>query len=238
MSQYSCVIIDDEELARDLLENFISRVPELKLIGKFSSPLEALASFRDHAVEILFLDIQMPEMTGIEFLQSLSQRPAVVFTTAYDNYALKGYELAVVDYLLKPFGLPRFLQAVNKATEWIELRREKEGLKLSTPKEASPEYLLINADHKVHRLYLQDILYIQSMKEYVAYYTPKGKIMALGSLKGLEESLPKSEFLRIHKSYIVAKRKVSTLEGNQLQVGGVLLPIGGSYKAIVLEELF
>ncbi len=238
MSQYRCMIIDDEELARDLLENFVSRVPDLELVGKYPSPVEALSALKQQEIDLIFLDIQMPEMTGIEFLQSISQQPAIIFTTAYDNYALKGYELSVIDYLLKPFSLARFLQASQKAMEWIAFRRSRKEV-ANSPKEAvHSEYLLINADHKVHRLYLKDILYIQSMKEYVTYYTPKGKIMALGSLKSLEESLPPQEFLRVHKSYMVARRQVSALEGNQLRVGKRLLPFGGSYKASVMAELF
>ena len=241
MRSYSCIIIDDEEIGRDLLENFIGRIPHLELLGKFSNPLEALSGIRVESVDLIFLDIQMPEMTGIEFLKTLSSAPAIIFTTAYDRYALAGYELSVIDYLLKPFSFTRFLQAVNKATELIDLRHKakKETLQKTPTNNQSPlEFLLINADHKLHRLYLKHILYIQSMKEYVTYFTDQGKIMALGSLKSLEEKLPSTDFMRIHKSYIVAKNRVKNLQGNQLDIGDSILPIGGTYRDEVLAKLF
>jgi DNA-binding LytR/AlgR family response regulator len=242
MRNYSCIIIDDEEIGRDLLENFIGRVPHLEVLGKFSNPLEALSGFDIESVDLIFLDIQMPEMTGIEFLKTLSRTPAVIFTTAYDRYAVEGYELSVIDYLLKPFSFTRFMQAVNKAIELIELRyKSKKEKTLPSTSQNSPgplEFLLINADHKLYRLYLKDILYIQSMKEYVVYFTDQGKVMALGSLKSLEEKLPSSDFMRIHKSYIVAKNKVKSLEGNQLDIGDSVLPVGGNYRSEVMAKLF
>ena len=241
MRNYSCIIIDDEEIGRDLLENFIGRIPHLELLGKFSNPLEALSSIRVESVDLIFLDIQMPAMTGIEFLKTLSSPPATIFTTAYDDYALAGYEMSVIDYLLKPFSFTRFLQAVNKATELIELRykAKKESLPKVSPNSQAPlEFLLINADHKLHRLYLKDILYIQSMKEYVVYFTDQGKIMAWGSLKSLEEKLPSTDFMRIHRSYIVAQNRVKSLQGNQLNIGEVTIPIGGSYRNEVMTKLF
>ncbi len=241
MRNYSCIIIDDEEIGRDLLENFIRRIPHLELLGKFINPLEALSSIRVESVDLIFLDIQMPAMTGIEFLKTLSSTPAIIFTTAYDEYALVGYELSVIDFLLKPFTFTRFMQAVNKATELIELRHKakKETLpKILPSSQESPEFLLIKADHKIHRLYLKDILYIQSMKEYMVYFTDQGKLMAWGSLKSLEEKLPSTDFMRIHKSYIVAKNRVNSLHGNQLELGDITLPIGGSYRDEVMAKLF
>lgn len=242
MRNYSCIIIDDEEIGRDLLENFVGRVPHLVVLGKFSNPLEALSSFNVESVDLIFLDIQMPEMTGIEFLKTLSRAPAVIFTTAYDRYAVEGYELSVIDYLLKPFSFTRFMQAVNKAIELIELRyKSKKEKTLPSTSQNSPgalEFLLINADHKLYRIYLKDILYIQSMKEYVVYFTDQGKVMALGSLKSLEEKLPSADFMRIHKSYIVAKNKVKSLEGNQLDIGDSILPVGGNYRTEVMAKLF
>lgn len=241
MRNYSCIIIDDEEIGRDLLENFIGRISHLELLGKFSNPLEALSGTRVESVDLIFLDIQMPGMTGIEFLKTLSNAPAIIFTTAYDRYAVEGYELSVIDYLLKPFSFTRFLQAVNKATDIIELRHnaKKENLpKISPSSNPHIEFLLIKADQKLHRLYLKDILYIQSMKEYVVYFTDHGKLMAWGSLKSLEEKLPSTDFMRIHKSYIVAKNRVKSLQGNQLDIGAINLPIGGSYRNEVMAKLF
>ncbi|MCI4669891.1 MAG: response regulator transcription factor [Bacteroidia bacterium] len=241
MRNYSCIIIDDEEIARDLLENFIGRIPHVELLGKYGNPLEAISSIRVETVDLVFLDIQMPSMTGIEFLKTLSRTPAIIFTTAYDQYALEGYQLSVIDYLLKPFSFTRFMQAVNKATELIELKDNAKSeiiAKIPSTSQTPLEYLLINADHKLHRIYFKDILYIQSMKEYVSYVTDQGKVMAWGSLKSLEEKLPSADFMRIHKSYIVAKNRVNSLNGNQLELGDIILPIGGSYRDDVLEKLF
>ncbi|MCR9290107.1 MAG: response regulator transcription factor [Bacteroidetes bacterium] len=240
MKKIKCLVVDDEELARTLLENYIGRLPQLELIQKCKDPIEANEVLQHKEINLLFLDIQMPELTGIQFLKTLKAKPAVIFTTAYSEYAVEGYSLDVTDYLLKPFSFERFLQAVNKASEWIRLQRAdnqtiNEGLiNVNTPK----EFILVKSEHKIHRLRLKDIIFIQSMREYVAYYTPNGRILSLQSLKGLEIDLPSSQFLRIHKSYIVAIEKVDTLEGNQIIIGKEKLPIGASYRERVLKKIF
>lgn len=240
MKKIKCLVVDDEELARTLLENYIGRLPQLELIQKCKDPIEANEVLQHKEIDLLFLDIQMPELTGIQFLKILKAKPAVIFTTAYSEYAVEGYSLDVTDYLLKPFSFERFLQAVNKASEWIRLQRAdnqtiNEGLiNVNTPK----EFILVKSEHKIHRLRLKDIIFIQSMREYVAYYTPNGRILSLQSLKCLEIDLPSSQFLRIHKSYIVAIEKVDTLEGNQIIIGKEKLPIGASYRERVLKKIF
>lgn len=173
----------------------------------------------------------MPGLTGIEFLRSLKNKPKTIFTTAYPDYAIESYELDVVDYLLKPFSFERFIQAINKATILIN----------KNPKEINAEnknHILVKSEHKIHRIKLDDILFIQSMREYVAYYTPTGRTLSLNSLKKLETELPADKFIRIHKSYIVAIEKVKTLEGNMLHIGKEKIPIGASYRESVLEKLF
>ena len=232
MNKIRCLIIDDEELARTLLENYVLRLPFLELVGKCKNPLEAMAVLQQESVDLLLLDIQMPELSGIDFLKALPHKPFTVFTTAYESYALEGYSLDVVDYLLKPIGFERFLQAMNKVMERMSQRQPV----TTTP--PSKEFILIKSDHKIHRLHVEDILYIQSMREYVAFYTPTGRILSLGSLKSLEEELPADQFMRIHKSYIVALDKVKSLEGNMLHIGGEHLPIGASYKEEVLRRGF
>ncbi len=234
MMRLKCLVVDDEELARTLLDNYISRLPQLELVQKCATPLEALGALQEQEIDLIFLDIQMPELSGIEFLRSLGTKPMVIFTTAYSEYALEGYQLDVIDYLLKPFGFERFVQAVNKATE-LKMLKSKAGER-ADPKEK--DYLLVKADHKIHKLKFDDILYIQGMREYVAYYTPSGKILSLVALKKLEELLPANKFLRIHKSYIVNKEKVTTLEGNMVHLADVKLPIGNLYKAMVSEQIF
>lgn len=240
MNEISCIIVDDEELARTLLENYINRLPYLKLVGKCSNPIEALVLLQNQSVDLIFLDIQMPEMIGTDFLKSLSHKPMVVFTTAYPEYALEGFELDVVDYLLKPFPFERFLKAVNKASDLSKLKNQGGSASIisSEGSNSAKNYILVKSEHKVHRIAYDDIQYIQSMREYVAYYTPKGRVLSLGSLKKLEVDLPHSRFLRIHKSYIISKEKVATLEGNMVHIGEDKIPIGASYRKEVLKLLF
>lgn len=240
MNELTCLIVDDEELARTLLENYISRLPYLKLIGKCSNPIEALQLLQNQFVDLIFLDIQMPEMIGTDFLKSLTQKPMVVFTTAYTEYALEGYELNVVDYLLKPFPFERFLKTVNKASDLEKLKNRASNEPPTLPKDSASEknYILVKSEYKIHRIFFDDIQYIQSMREYVAYFTSNGRVLCLGSLKKLEMDLPKNQFLRIHKSYIISRVKVSTLEGNMVHIGNEKLPIGASYREAVLKLLF
>ena len=227
------LVIDDEELARTLLENYIGRLPNLELVGKCKDPMEAIPLMQAQNIDLLFLDIQMPGLTGIEFLRSLKQKPLVIFTTAYPDYAIEGYSLDVIDYLLKPFSFERFVQAVNKASELMQL---KTGANNASPE--NKDYILVKSEHKIHRIKYDDINFIQSMREYVAYYTPNGRILSLNSLKSLEVELPSDRFIRIHKSYIVAIDKVATLEGNRVHIGKEKLPIGASYREQLLDKVF
>jgi len=229
MSTIKCLIVEDEELARDLLEKFIEKIPHLKLITKCEQPLKALEIMQQEEIDLIFLDIQMPEMSGVEFLKMLPNHPTVIFTTAYPSYALEGYELNVTDYLLKPFSFTRFTQAVVKATEVIRLKNL--ARKVPTDTSTSKDFILINADHKVYKIKYADISYIESMREYAAFHTiSKGRILSLISLKQLEKNLPESLFIRVHKSFIINREKVHTLEGNLLHIGDKQLPIGASYK--------
>ena len=239
MKELSCLIVDDEELARTLLGNYVKRLPYLNLVGKCSNPIEALQLLQQQSVDLIFLDIQMPEMIGTDFLKSLSHKPMVVFTTAYAEYALEGYELNVVDYLLKPFPFERFLKAVNRASDLAKLKAQQTSDPILSKKEANnKDYILVRSEHKLHRISHDDILYIQSMREYVAYYTSNGRILSLGSLKKLELDLPQDQFLRIHKSYIISQAKATILEGNMVHIGEEKIPIGASYREAVLKLLF
>lgn len=239
MNTINCLIVDDEELARVLLENYCQRLPNLHIVAQSANPVEAMEVLKTEQVDLMFLDIQMPEMTGTDFVKTLSQKPLVVFTTAYAEYAIESYELEAIDYLLKPFSFDRFVQAVNKADELIELKKAKNDQPaIKAVSEQKDNLILVKSEHKIYRIQLEDISHIQSMREYVAYYTPSGRILSLGSLKSLEESLPSDQFIRIHKSYIVAKKKVTTLEGNLLHLGAEKIPIGASYREKVLKELF
>lgn len=239
MKTYSCIIIDDEELARELLINFIQRIDHLELKGTYSNPVNALSDLKGDSVDIIFLDIQMPEMTGIEFLKTLSDSPVVIFTTAYDKYAITSYEFSVIDYLLKPFSFTRFVQAVNKATELVDLKNQSNStLERQKDDFQSSETLTVKADHKVFRIAFKDLVFVESQKEYVVYHTKKDKIMSLGSLKSLEEKLPRNQFMRVHKSYIVSIKHVNSMEGNELNLGQIRVPVGGIYRNHVVQTLF
>ncbi|MCB0528763.1 MAG: response regulator transcription factor [Saprospiraceae bacterium] len=232
-----CLVVDDEELARTLLENYIARVPGLEPIAFCANPLEAMNILRKETVDLLFLDIQMPELTGIEFLRTLQQKPVVVFTTAYADYALEGYSLDVTDYLLKPFSFERFLQAVNKAGAALQAKTAAPAPQ-SGSQLPEKDYLLVKADHKVHRIKYGDIVYIQSMREYVAFHTDNGRILSLNSLKQLEEELPPERFIRVHKSYMVAIGRINTMEGNLLHVGKEKIPVGANYRDALVKRVF
>ncbi len=235
-----CIIIDDEYLARNYLKDYVNKIPNLELLGDFNSPLKAMELLKTGEVDLMFLDIQMPEITGIEFLKTMERAPHVVLTTAYEEYALEGYELNVVDYLLKPFSFERFLKAVNKVQELEEKNKKavkaKPGDVMQKP-QLKEDHLIIRADRKLYKINYEDLLYIEGQKAYVTFHTKKKNITALASLKDLEEQLPSSHFLRIHKSYIVSVHEIESLEGNQVEIGGQRLPVSKSYKAAV-EKVF
>ena len=225
------IIVDDEQPAREIIEGFAQKISFLEIGGSFKNPVSAAGYLHQQQVDVVFLDIQMPELTGIDLFKSLPYKPLVVFTTAYSEYALEGFELDATDYLLKPFSFDRFLKAVNKVAA---------RLTPNAPEQPDPrQYLTIRADHKVYKLDLNDILYIEGLKEYVSYYTvDKKRIIALQSLKSLEASLPKDRFIRVHRSYIVPIGNIKSAEGNQLRIGEKLIPIGRSYRDHLFKTVF
>ncbi|MFA8342446.1 MAG: LytR/AlgR family response regulator transcription factor [Rhodothermaceae bacterium] len=237
--KYNCLIVDDEHLARTLLENYISKIPTLSLAGKCKNPLEAIEVLEKAKIDIIFLDIQMPELTGIEFLKTLTDPPVVILTTAYQEYALESYQFDVTDYLLKPFSLERFLKAVNKAAKLLELKNYPPVVQ-ETPviETVEQKFLNIKVDHKIRRIDLNKILYIEGMKEYVTVFTAEEKLVTLESLKKLEDFLPANQFIRIHKSYIAAIDKITALDGNQVYLNKIILPVGKVYKDLVVKKVF
>ncbi|MDA8693560.1 response regulator transcription factor [Saprospiraceae bacterium] len=243
MNKINCLVVDDEELARDLVQNYINRLSHLNLVAKCADPLEAMQVMQEQKVDLIFLDIQMPNLTGIEFLKTLPHKPLIIFTTAYKEYALESYELDVVDYLLKPFRFERFLQAINKVSLLLKPDNTPPAPVASeVPPPANTEvekdYVLVKSDFKVYRIFHDDILYIESMKEYVAYHTKDQRTLSLGSLKKLEQDLPTAKFMRIHKSYIANISRIAALEGNMVHIGDKKIPIGSSYKEAVMKKVF
>ena len=227
-----CIIVDDEQLARQLLESYVQKIPELTLSASCKNPIEAMEVMRTEEIALVYTDIQMPELLGTEMLRSMKNKPVAIFTTAYKEYALEGYELDAVDYLLKPISFERFLQATNKALELIQLKNS------TTPPKTSDEFLVLKSGTKTHKIKISDISYIEGLKEYISYYVNGERIVVLESLKNLEETLPGDQFLRVHKSYIVNYQKVRSMESNSLDIDGKKVPIGKSYKSIVLQKVF
>lgn len=232
---YSCLVIDDEFPATQILESFIKKMPELRLSKAFTSAIDALSHLNEHEIDIVFIDIQMPDLSGIEFIQSMRKSPKIIFTTAYDQYAVEGFKLEATDYLLKPFSFDRFAIAANKAIRQIELEHKAAG---ENKIEKDAEFISVKSNYKLHKILLADIDYIEGLKAYVSIFVNGKRFIVLESLKNLEENLPRSKFIRIHKSFIVPIEKIKNMEGNILDIGTKKVPIGKSYKEIVLSRVF
>ncbi len=230
--ELTCWIIDDEPLAIELLESYVAKTPLLKLTGSYSSAIEAMQDAATKSVDIIFLDIQMPEITGMEFARFVNENTRIIFTTAFSEYALEGYRVDALDYLLKPISYSKFLEATKKAVKWFEMK-ETANSKDATPSiRQEEEQIFVKADHKLIRILFKDILYIEGWKDYVKIHL-KDKphpILSLMSIKGLEESLPSSRFIRIHRSFIIQKNKIDSISKNRVTIGNKELPIGESYK--------
>lgn len=227
-----CIIIDDEPLALDLLEDDISKIPFLILTHKFQSPFDALDILKSGEVDLLFLDIQMPDITGLEFLKSLEKKPLVVFTTAYDQYALEGYNLDVIDYLLKPIPFERLLKAAGKAQDIFKAQNlnqsnQAEGL---IKQSAFPDYIFVKSGYDIIKVNIADIQFIEGLKDYVKIYLPGQPILTLLNLKTIVEKLPPQKFIRVHRSYIVALDKISAIRKNKIIIENKEIPIGEHYK--------
>jgi len=224
----NCVIIEDEPLARNLITEYVKKVPSLNLLNAFSNPLEALEALRTLSVDILFLDVQMPEITGISLLKVLKKRPLVVLTTAYSEYALEGYELDVADYLLKPITFERFLKSVDKIM--LRLEADPKPVVMASETVASPAFVFVKDGTKLVKVRLDEILYVEGLKDYVTIHTTSQKITTLQRMKALEEQLPADKFIRIHNSYIVALDAIDVIQKNEVSIGSVSLPIGDTYR--------
>lgn len=214
------IVIEDEPLALKKIVGFIEKIDYLSLSKTFDNAIEAISYLKSNTVDLIFLDIQMEEFTGIQFLEAVKIRPKVIITTAYDKYAIKGYELDVADYLLKPFTFARFLQAVERVSNSIA--------EPQTP--SNNDFIFVKTEYRLEKIKLSEILYIEGMSEYLKVVTSDKKIMTLQSFKTLEEQLPKLNFARIHKSYIVAIDKIENIERNRIKIKEVLIPISDTYK--------
>ncbi|WP_111307882.1 LytR/AlgR family response regulator transcription factor [Confluentibacter sediminis] len=232
---YKCIIVDDEEPARILLNDYSEKIDGLEVIGVYKSPLDCLAVLEKEEIDILFLDINMPDISGIDFLKSLSQKPKVILTTAYREYAVEGFELEVTDYILKPIEFHRFLKAVNKAKKEIDKHPSTSFKKESAHK--STKSVQLKSNKKLFNVNYNDITYIQSHNEYVMYHTSIGNLIVYGTMKSVKDSLPENFFFRIHRSFIVNAAAIKYVEGNQIVLlNNQKLPIGESYKVGFLSK--
>ena len=220
----TCAIIDDEPLAAGLLESYAKKTPYLSLRGTYNSAIQAMKDLRENPVKLLFLDIQMPELSGIEFAKILTKETKVIFTTAFPQYAVEGYKVSALDYLLKPISYDDFLKSTDKALEWFSVSMRQDIYKRD-------RFMLVKSDYKLQRIALDDILYIEGLKDYVRFYLKNGeKVMSLMSMKKLDEYLPKPEFMRTHRSFIVHMTEAPLIDRFRIVFGEVYIPISENYK--------
>ena len=222
MSTYQCLVIEDEPLAQDILKKYIQDHPSLELVAICADALQAQQVLARQPVSVIFLDINLPRLSGIGFLKTLAHPPLVVFTTAYPEFAAEGFELDAIDYLVKPFSFERFLKAVNKVLEKLERK--------TTETSKAPASIFIKADKKVYKINLDDILYLEALDDYVKLVTVQQSYLVNDTLKSLQEELPAAHFMRVHKSYIISKNNIVFFEGNYVRIGEKDIPIGASYR--------
>ena len=226
-----CMVVDDEDLALALLEAYIRQTPSLQLAASCENAVQAAEILKQEPVDLIFLDIQMPYLTGLEFLEKNPDRPPVILTTSYADFALEGFRLQVLDYLLKPFSPDRFRQAVEKAAEFITFRQAYQA----QHETSKLDYIFVKSDYKMVRIRLSDILYVEGLKQYLKIFTTEKMIITLDSFHHLESLLPAEHFVRIHKSFLVAVAQITALKTNTVEIGKKLLPVGRAYKTALLS---
>ena len=231
MGRYSCVIADDEPIAREIIEGYCAHLPQLQVVASCSNALEAKAALQQQRIDILFLDINMPVLDGIAFMKTLKEPPQVIFTTAYKEYAVNAFDLAACDYLLKPFSMDRFIVAVDKAIENLQKRAP---LNVAVEEE---EALFIKTDNKIFRVLFKDILFAEASGNYTRIVTAQQTYMPSLTFTALEQQLPSSQFIRVHRSFIINKSSFSHIEGNRVFLHRIEIPIGSNYKEVFLKEL-
>lgn len=231
-----CAIIDDEPLALGLIAGYVKKTPSLELCGTYSSAIQAMNELPNNPVDLLFLDIQMPDLNGLEFSKMVPENTRIVFTTAFEQYAIDGYRANALDYLLKPISYADFSEAVGKAMEWFNMKLKAEGEKNNIQPEKT-EYIYVKSDYKLIQVELDKILYIEGLKDYVKIYTEDSArpILSLISMKALEEKLPAERFIRVHRSFIVQKQKIKIIDKGRIVFGKEYIPISETYKTMLQE---
>jgi len=226
----NCIIVEDEPIARDILKNYIAQVPYLKLSGEYDDAFEAMQMINKQSVDLVFLDINMPRLSGLDMLRTLKKYPAIIITSAFPEYALEGFELSVTDYLLKPFSFPRFVQATEKVFNQNELSEK------SYRQPEKDDFLMVKSDKKLTKVFFGDITYVEAYGNYIFIYCGPERIMSKQTLTQFEEQLPGNRFVRIHKSYIVSMKAVKFFEGGEVAIDGKKLPVGKVYRNEMLKR--
>jgi two-component system, LytTR family, response regulator len=241
MKPLRCLALDDEPLALDIIANYVEKIPNLSLVKVTTDPLEALSLIQQGQVDLLFLDIQMPTLTGIQFLRVMNGRCKVILTTAYSEFALEGYEYDVSDYLLKPISFERFLKALQKVSSQLlqitEPIPEEPKPEVQSTAAQSLDFIFVKTEYRIIKVSLSDILYIEGLKDYVSIYTINERILTLQTMKKMEETLPSHRFARVHKSYIVSLEKIEAIERQRISIGKELIPVGDSYQKDFMKML-
>ncbi len=232
MKKIRCLIVDDEPPAIVLLEKYASMIDQLEVVGTSHSAVKAFDMLKDGNVDLMFIDIQMPVLNGIDFIKTLKNPPAIILTTAYREYALDGYDLDIIDYLLKPIAFDRFLKAVDRYRE-----RNKTTVVEQSVETENPEFIFCNINRTHHKVYLADILYVESLKDYVRIHSKENRLMVKGNIGWLMKQLPDNQFIRIHRSYAVALEQIQTYNQTEVKIQGKSLPIGISYRAAFLAKI-
>jgi DNA-binding LytR/AlgR family response regulator len=237
MEKYNCIIVEDEPLATEVLSDYIRQVPFLNLTQTCTDAMFAMEALKNQKTDVIFLDIHLPKLKGLDFIKTISNPPQIIITSAYGEYALQGYELNIIDYLLKPIEFSRFLMAVNKLRPQNELHFEQENVLLSTADTTDKPHLFLNAGKKKIKIYLDDISFIESMKEYIKVITKEKSVLTKFSISEIENLLVKENFIRVHRSFLVPKNKIEAYTATDIEIAGQQIPIGRSYKELVLKTL-
>ena len=225
-----CLIVDDEPLAIKILTDYVSQVPFLELVASYTNPIKAIKTLREEKIELLFLDIEMDELTGIQLLKSLTRKPIVIFTTAFDSYALEGYDLNVTDYLLKPISFERFIKAIDKAVNQLNPDRKGHIQKDSMISNPMDDFLFVKTESKLLKVFFKDIFFVEGQGDYLMIHTEEKRIMTLQNFTSLEKILPTENFIRVHRSYVVAFDKIESIERNRIIIKKHYIPISQTYK--------
>ncbi len=235
MTKLKCIAVDDEPLALDIIEDYISKVPFLELVKRTEDAIEALQLVQAGGIDLVFLDVQMPELTGIQFLKIAGGKCSYILTTAYSQYALESYDLNVSDYLLKPIPFDRFYKAVEKVRNQVKVTAAVVAEPLpvvAVPQSLQPvqDFIFVKTEHKIQKIELDDILYIEGLKDYISIFTRSERVITLQNMKKMEETLPSSQFIRVHKSYIIALDKIESIERSRISICSKVIPIGDTYR--------